>query len=349
MQTQRTSLSLRYTGSAGALRRRLWSRAGLVMLAAIALLMVSSRPTAADTTLPQAKQRHRVFLPMAVSNPTALRGHGVLPPAGQPLTYVLREGDNLADLAVELGRDVATMACVTPSGIYPLSLLRPGQEIVIPSPEYLCHMVVPGDTVASIAAQYQVDPAVLLALPWNELNGIDAVLQPGRRLLVFGGVRPEASRPAAPTPTPEPTPTAVPAATPPPASAAAPPIWPYGDGHFIWPVQGDISQTYGPRHRGLDIATAFGREVVAADNGTVVKAGWTDVGYGLRVVIDHNIDYITLYAHLSEIYVEEGQVVEKGQVIGRVGSTGNSTGPHLHFELRDFGYLIDPLRLLEEE
>jgi murein DD-endopeptidase MepM/ murein hydrolase activator NlpD len=328
-------------------------RVGFAVLAVCALLGATGRPALAGSTAPQTKQRHRVFLPIAVSNPTALRGHGVLPPPGQQQIYVLQEGDNLTDLAVDLGRDVATMACVTPSGTYPLSMLRPGQEVVIPAPEYLCHTVLPDETVASIAARYQVDPDVLTALPWNELNGADAALQPGRRLLIFGGVRPEVVRPAAAAPTPQPTPTLAPTAAPtPPAqqttAAVAPTaeIWPFGDGQFIWPVQGEISQDYHARHRGLDIATAFGREVVAADNGVVVKAGWSDAGYGLRVVIDHNIDYITLYAHLSEIYVEEGQVIEKGQVIGRIGSTGNSTGPHLHFELRDFGYLIDPLRLL---
>jgi murein DD-endopeptidase MepM/ murein hydrolase activator NlpD len=318
------------------------------------LWALTGRPALAEQIAPQSKQRHRVFLPIAIANPTALHGHGVLPPAGQQQTYVLAEGDDLTDLAVELGRDVATMACVTPSGVYPLSLLRPGQEIVIPSPEYLCHTVLPDETVISIAEGYQVDPAVLAALPWNELNSVDAVLQPGRRLLVFGAVRPEVARPAPSAPQPAPTAAPTVAPTPPAeqvfdASAVAAPIWPYGDGQFIWPVQGEISQDYHARHRGVDIATAFGREVVAADNGAVVKAGWTDAGYGLRVVIDHNIDYITLYAHLSEIYVEEGQVVVKGQVIGRIGSTGNSTGPHLHFELRDFGYLIDPLRLLNVE
>ncbi|MEZ4634290.1 MAG: M23 family metallopeptidase [Caldilineaceae bacterium] len=78
----------------------------------------------------------------------------------------------------------------------------------------------------------------------------------------------------------------------------------------------------------------------------VLRAGWSDAGYGQFIVIDHNIDYITLYAHLSDIYVVEGQVVAKGQLIGRVGSTGNSTGPHLHFEIRDFGARVDPLTIL---
>jgi murein DD-endopeptidase MepM/ murein hydrolase activator NlpD len=78
----------------------------------------------------------------------------------------------------------------------------------------------------------------------------------------------------------------------------------------------------------------------------VIRAGWNNQGYGQFVVIDHNIDYLTLYAHLSEILVKEGQVIAQGQAIGRVGSTGNSTGPHLHFEIRDFGRQTNPLELL---
>jgi murein DD-endopeptidase MepM/ murein hydrolase activator NlpD len=70
------------------------------------------------------------------------------------------------------------------------------------------------------------------------------------------------------------------------------------------------------------------------------------VGYGFRVIIDHGNDYITLYAHLRDIYVERGQIVGQGQVIGASGANGNVTGPHLHFELRDFGMLVDPLALL---
>ncbi len=78
----------------------------------------------------------------------------------------------------------------------------------------------------------------------------------------------------------------------------------------------------------------------------VIRAGWNDQGYGNLVIIDHNIDYLTLYAHLDQIDVAEGDIVAQGQVIGTVGSTGNSTGPHLHFEIRDFGNLTDPLGLL---
>ena len=80
--------------------------------------------------------------------------------------------------------------------------------------------------------------------------------------------------------------------------------------------------------------------------GKVIYAGWNPTGYGFRVVIDHGIDYVTLYAHLSDIYVQPGDIVGKGQVIGLSGANGNITGPHLHFEVRDFGRLIDPRKVL---
>jgi len=130
------------------------------------------------------------------------------------------------------------------------------------------------------------------------------------------------------------------------AATKVPANWPYGSGHFFWPVYGWLTQTYRFDHRAVDIAATLGTPVTAADRGVVLRAGWNNQGYGLFVVIDHNIDYVTLYAHLSEILVKEGDVVAQGQVIGKVGSTGNSTGPHLHFEIRDFGRLTNPLELL---
>lgn len=100
---------------------------------------------------------------------------------------------------------------------------------------------------------------------------------------------------------------------------------------FGWrthPISGD--QRF---HAGTDLAAPMGTPVVAAAEGTVQNANWMG-GYGLTVTVNHPSSQQTLYAHLSELFVQPGQRVEKGTVIGRVGSTGNSTGPHLHFEVR---------------
>lgn len=120
-----------------------------------------------------------------------------------------------------------------------------------------------------------------------------------------------------------------------------------GDGSFAWPaVGGYISsrqgQRWGKLHKGIDIARPSNRAIKAADNGKIVFAGWSG-GYGNKVVIDHQNGYETIYAHLSSISVSVGQSVEKGSQIGVMGSTGNSTGLHLHFEIYKNGELKNPL------
>ncbi|GLC90081.1 M23 family metallopeptidase [Lysinibacillus piscis] len=120
-----------------------------------------------------------------------------------------------------------------------------------------------------------------------------------------------------------------------------------GTGEFVWPtVGGYISSTmgyrWGTQHRGIDIARPSNYNILAADNGVVVAAGFSG-SYGNRIVINHNNGYTTLYGHLSSIKVEVGQVVEKGSLIGIMGSTGNSTGTHLHFEVEKGGSLVNPL------
>ena len=107
-----------------------------------------------------------------------------------------------------------------------------------------------------------------------------------------------------------------------------------GSGSFGWPAAGQITQGYWDRHRAIDIGSWEGAPVIAADSGYVVAAGWDDGGYGRMVVIDHGNGFQTLYAHLQVYYVEVGSSVAKGQAIAEVGITGNSTGPHLHFEVR---------------
>ncbi len=122
-------------------------------------------------------------------------------------------------------------------------------------------------------------------------------------------------------------------------------------GSFSWPVTGTITSPFGWRsnpfggapefHQGLDIAAPSGTAVTAAASGTVIMAQWYG-GYGNYILIDHGGGYSTGYGHLSAIYVSTGQAVQRGQAIGAVGSTGQSTGPHLHFEIRIAGKPVDP-------
>ncbi|MFH1826497.1 MAG: peptidoglycan DD-metalloendopeptidase family protein [bacterium] len=128
-----------------------------------------------------------------------------------------------------------------------------------------------------------------------------------------------------------------------------------GSGQLAWPLKGRITSKFGYRrhplwggrsmHTGLDIANKHGTPIKAADAGEVIFAGWWD-GYGKAVVIDHGRQTTTVYGHMSRIYKKVGAVVAKGQIVGLVGSTGYSTGPHLHFEVRKNGKPVDPMRYL---
>ncbi|HWR30509.1 MAG TPA: peptidoglycan DD-metalloendopeptidase family protein [Negativicutes bacterium] len=126
-------------------------------------------------------------------------------------------------------------------------------------------------------------------------------------------------------------------------------------GTMLWPAEGEITSPFGWRvhpifgtqrlHTGIDIGADYGDSVRAADGGVVIHSDWMG-GYGNAVIIDHGNGISTLYAHNSQLLVSEGQTVAKGQTISRVGSTGYSTGPHLHFEVRQNGSPVNPLNFL---
>ncbi len=292
--------------------------------------------------------------------------------------YTVRAGDTLFTVALEMGLDLNDVPCAIAPDFTVDQPLVIGNRLSTPPANLACHTVQTGETLATIAAAYGSSAEQIYLLPWNKLTGADmsaVALQPGIHLRVPLPLpafwRPHAALPA--TDNPDglteasflPLMLAMPLNTSPfvalgqghgsnraPEHKVLGPVpadWPYGSGSFTWPVYGWLSQSYRYDHRAIDVAANLGTAVTAADRGVVVRAGWNDQGYGRFVVIDHQIDYVTLYAHLDRILVSEGEIVGQGQVIGTVGSTGNSTGPHLHFEIRDFGRLTNPLELLAEK
>ncbi len=122
-----------------------------------------------------------------------------------------------------------------------------------------------------------------------------------------------------------------------------------GTGSFLRPYYGNVSSRFGSRrsgnHTGVDITGTVGDPIVAADNGTVIFSGWSG-GYGKVIKIDHNNGYVTYYAHCNSLIADVGDVVEKGQTIATLGSTGNSTGPHVHFEVRYNGEVLNPMNFV---
>jgi murein DD-endopeptidase MepM/ murein hydrolase activator NlpD len=125
---------------------------------------------------------------------------------------------------------------------------------------------------------------------------------------------------------------------------------PGGTGTFIWPTTGTHTisgNDFWSGHLGLDISALLGDQVLATDSGWIVYAGSIAGGYGNMVMIDHGNGYYSLYGHLSQVLVTCGQYVNQGHVIGLAGSTGNSTGPHLHFELRYYDSFLNPWQYLQ--
>ncbi len=219
--------------------------------------------------------------------------------------------------------------------------LTPGMELKIPPIDGIVYTVQSGDTVESIATKYKTtaDAVYTDGALWNDLKPGQ---QPkvGATLIVPGGSRDFqiASIAVQTTYVGSQANSGF-------CKGTTPTV---GSGTFIWPIaQHWISgNNYAPWHPGIDIAAHTGDSVYAVDAGTVVYAGWNNTGYGNLVVIDHGNGWVTYYAHNSVILVSCGQAVSQGQVISAAGSTGRSTGPHLHFETHLNGVPQNPFNVL---
>ena len=174
-----------------------------------------------------------------------------------------------------------------------------------------------------------MDPSVITGYPGNNLTE-SPTLEIGQSLILPGGVKPY-------------VPQRVVATT---ASVPAPRDAKVGTGRFVWPMSGTISQRFWTGHSGIDIAAKSGAPIVAADDGYVAVLQSSRTGYGNMIVLDHGNGYQTRYAHLSAFYVEAGQSISRGETIGACGSTGRSTGPHLHFEVIVNGVRRNPVSYL---
>jgi murein DD-endopeptidase MepM/ murein hydrolase activator NlpD len=120
---------------------------------------------------------------------------------------------------------------------------------------------------------------------------------------------------------------------------------------FIWPVEGKVSDFFEDaeriRHQGIDISSPAGTPIRASNAGRIIYSDHTIRGYGNLIILRHSEEFVSVYAHNQENLVEEGRYVEKGQVIAKVGETGNASGPHLHFEIRRHNKAVDPLLFLK--
>ena len=212
------------------------------------------------------------------------------------------------------------------------AILKPGQIVRVLPETGVSHKVQKGDTIYSIAKKYGVDAQAVISYPSNTFVNDETFSLAVGQILVIPDGTPPAQAPTQPTYMARRTPDA--------GSGV-------GSGNFVWPASGHISQGFKWYHRALDIANRATPDVLAADSGTVELSGWPDnSGYGLRVLIDHGNGMTTMYAHLQKVYVTAGQRVSRGSAVGQMGSTGRSTGTHLHFEIRRNGAMVDPVEYL---
>ena len=242
--------------------------------------------------------------------------------------YVVEEGDTVASIAKTFGVDTDTIRW---QNDLVKDKIKLGQTLQILPVTGVAHKVSKGDTVYSIAKKYDSSAQSIVDFPFNTFSNDETFeLAIGQIVIVPDGVKQKET-------------IVVPRIrqlTPDAGSVVA-------SGSFAWPTQGTISQNFAWYHQGTDIANKSAPNVLAADSGKVTYAGCLAYGYGCHVRIDHGNGYTTLYAHFQSIYVTIGQSVGRGALIGKMGSTGRSTGTHLHFEVARNGAKLNPLTILK--
>lgn len=246
-------------------------------------------------------------------------------PRFEIIDYEVIKGDTLASIADKFGISVDTIKW---ANSLKTEKLIPGQSLRIPPVTGIAHKVRPGDTVYSVAKKYKAEAQNIVNFPANDFADLDTfALNVGQIVYVPNGVMPEAA--------------------PVYQSAPVPQFIAGAGGKYIWPAQGTITQYPVSYHMAVDIANRSAPPVAAGDAGTISYAGCVRYGYGCHVIITHADGFQTLYAHLSSYNVSSGDKVGRGQIIGRMGSTGRSSGTHLHFEVRKNGAPLNPLSFLK--
>ncbi len=203
-----------------------------------------------------------------------------------------------------------------------------GREIMIPPGEGALYTVGDADTVESVATKFKVDPKAIM--DYNRLYFEPEHFAPKQLVFVPGAQLPTLVYATVE----EDEPTVI--ARPPAVNNPRP------NGRLAWPVGGIITQYFWAFHSGVDMAAPYGTGIGASEAGTVVYAGWVAVG-GLSVRIKHDGGLESGYYHMGAVYVAPGQKVERGQIVGTVGMTGVTTGPHVHWEIKLNGAFVNPL------
>jgi murein DD-endopeptidase MepM/ murein hydrolase activator NlpD len=253
-------------------------------------------------------------------------------------TYRVKSGDTLTGIASKF--HVSMMTVWWANHLKSKNDLKVGQWLTIPPVNGVVVTVATSDTLDTLASKYHVNADEIIEV--NQLS--DPILVVGQTLTIPGALSSKIA-------TPKPTKTPVSHSSGGSGGSTRPPAA-YSGGRLSWPVAGGyISQYFHYGHYAIDIAADMGTRVSAAASGRVIFAGWKNNGGGYQVWIAHGSNLYTTYNHMSSITVGRGQSVSRGQQVGRVGMTGNATGPHLHFEVWigpvwDGGTRVNPLNYL---
>lgn len=245
----------------------------------------------------------------------------------EPEEYIVQEGDTLSDIAARFGISIETILWENKLSLR--SLLKPGMSLTILPVSGISHIVRRGETIGTIARRYKVEEREILE--FNEIADT-TIIAVGNKLIIPEGAPPAVPRPVTPRPV---GPTLPP-----------PPVLVSGKGMIVPATYRRISQWFTYRHSGIDMAGPRGTPIHAALDGVVVFSGWAR-GYGYSILIDHGNGLATRYAHDAKNFVTKGERVERGQTIALMGSTGRSTGPHVHFETIVNGRFVNPLRYIK--
>lgn len=267
-------------------------------------------------------------------NPVTFQGKE---PSHQVITYTVQANDTPIGIADKFGIGPETILGGNPRLSEEASALQTGTVLTILPIDGVLHDVQQGETLERLSTLYGISIEDIVSYEANNLE-FPFRLYPGTQIMVPGAVR-EIFVWSAPAPRARSSGSA--------STGSGVELVATGTGTFIWPVASRrLTQHYWYGHQAIDIGSPEGMAVVAADTGTVTWAGWNIYGYGNLVVINHGNGYETYYGHLSQINVQVGQPVYQGNVIGASGNTGRSSGPHLHFEVRYFNTLLEPLAYL---
>lgn len=279
--------------------------------------------TTVDETLPTTLAPGTIAI-----QPYADQAQTSVAPRTKTETYVVQDNDTVSTIAQRFGVNVGTI--LWNNNLTESEYIRPGDTLVIPQVSGLLVKVKAGDTIGKIAAKYNADAEEIASV--NRITE-GSTLAIGTEIVVPGARPPEivrtqtqiAARPELP-------PLTLPLSRiqkPPDADTKSLSV-----ARLLWPTSGHvITQYYGWKHTGLDIDGDYTSPIYAAADGIVEKAGWNSGGYGLMILIDHPNGMKTRYGHSSKMFVKAGDPVKRGQVIAMVGTTGRSTGTHLHFEV----------------